>query len=89
MLAGLVKRMRDELGITGSIGLSHNKFLAKVASDLDKPFGFAVIGAAETQDFLRQKPVRMIWGSEPPRRTRWNGRASALSTISCAGRRAI
>ncbi|MCO4809922.1 MAG: DNA polymerase IV, partial [Planktomarina temperata] len=44
MLARLVKRMREELGLTGSIGLSHNKFLAKVASDLDKPRGFSVIG---------------------------------------------
>ena len=62
MLARLVKRMHDELGLTGSIGLSHNKFLAKVASDLDKPRGFSVIGRAETADFLRDKPVRMIWG---------------------------
>lgn len=65
MLARLVKRMRDEIGITGSIGLSHNKFLAKVASDLDKPRGFAVIGKAETEAFLRDKPVRMIWGVGP------------------------
>ncbi len=62
MLARLVKRMRDDLGLTGSIGLSHNKFLAKVASDLDKPRGFSVIGRAETDAFLRDKPVRMIWG---------------------------
>jgi DNA polymerase-4 len=62
MLAGLVRRMKGELGLTGSIGLSHNKFLAKVASDLDKPRGFAVIGAAETVDFLRDRPVRLIWG---------------------------
>ncbi len=62
MLAKLVKRMRDEIGITGSIGLSHNKFLAKIASDLDKPRGFSVIGQAETMAFLRDKPVRMIWG---------------------------
>jgi DNA polymerase-4 len=62
MLARLVKRMRDELGVTGSIGLSHNKFLAKVASDLDKPHGFSVIGQAETAEFLKDKPVRMIWG---------------------------
>lgn len=62
MLARLVKRMEDELGLTGSIGLSHNKFLAKIASDLDKPRGFAVIGKAETMDFLADKPVRMIWG---------------------------
>ena len=62
LMAGLVKRMQTELGITGSIGLSHNKFLAKLASDLDKPRGFSVIGRAETLDFLRDKPVRMIWG---------------------------
>jgi len=62
MLARLIKRMRDELGVTGSIGLSHNKFLAKVASDLDKPHGFSVIGQAETAQFLHDKPVRMIWG---------------------------
>jgi len=65
MLARLVKRMKDELGLAGSIGLSHNKFLAKVASDLDKPQGFAVIGQAETADFLRDRPVRMIWGIGP------------------------
>ncbi len=62
MLAHLVRRMKTELGLTGSIGLSHNKFLAKVASDLDKPHGFSIIGAAETTDFLRDKPVRLIWG---------------------------
>ncbi len=62
MLAKLIKRMHDELGLTGSIGLSHNKFLAKVASDLDKPRGFSVIGAAETDAFLADKPVGLIWG---------------------------
>lgn len=65
MLAKLTKRMKSELGLTGSIGLSHNKFLAKLASDLDKPRGFAVIGAAETEQFLGPKPVRMIWGIGP------------------------
>ncbi|MGR3506342.1 MAG: DNA polymerase IV [Paracoccaceae bacterium] len=62
MLARLVRRMRTELGLTGSIGLSHNKFLAKVASDMNKPHGFSVIGRADTAAFLRGKPVRMIWG---------------------------
>lgn len=61
-LARLVKRMQDELGLTGSIGLSHNKFLAKVASDLDKPRGYSIIGKAETDDFLRDRPVSLIWG---------------------------
>lgn len=65
MLARLVKRMKDELGLSGSIGLSHNKFLAKVASDLDKPRGFSVIGKEETTAFLRPKPVRLIWGIGP------------------------
>lgn len=65
MLARLIKRMRDELGLSGSIGLSHNKFLAKVASDFDKPRGFSVIGEADTADFLTGKPVRMIWGVGP------------------------
>jgi DNA polymerase-4 len=62
MLARLIKRMNDELGLSGSIGLSHNKFLAKVASDLNKPRGFSIIGKAETDDFLRDKSVKMIWG---------------------------
>jgi DNA polymerase IV len=62
LLARLTKRMEDELGLTGSIGLSHNKFLAKIASDLDKPRGFSVIGKAETESFLKPKPVRIIWG---------------------------
>lgn len=62
MLGKLLARMETEVGITGSIGLSHNKFLAKIASDLDKPRGYAVIGAGETTEFLRDKDVRMIWG---------------------------
>ena len=62
LLARLLRRMEDELGLTGSVGLSHNKFLAKIASDLDKPRGFSVIGRADTAGFLKGKPVRMIWG---------------------------
>ena len=65
MLARLVKRMEDELGISGSIGLSHNKFLAKLASDLDKPRGFSVIGQAETLDLLAPLPIKKIWGAGP------------------------
>ncbi|WP_439105396.1 DNA polymerase IV, partial [Celeribacter marinus] len=69
MLAHLIKRMNDELGLSGSIGLSHNKFLAKIASDLDKPRGFSVIGANETMDFLANKSVSLIWGVGAATRT--------------------
>ena len=62
VMARLIRRMETELGLSGSVGLSHNKFLAKIASDLDKPRGFSVIGRAETADFLRPKSVRIIWG---------------------------
>lgn len=62
LLARLVNRMQAELGLSGSIGLSHNKFLAKIASDLDKPRGFSVIGKAETSDFLAPRSVKLIWG---------------------------
>ncbi len=62
VLAGLAKQIEGELGLTVSIGLSHNKFLAKIASDLDKPNGFSIIGKDETLDFLAEKPVKLIWG---------------------------
>jgi DNA polymerase IV len=62
MLARLVRKIEETLGVSGSIGLSHNKFLAKIASDLDKPRGFSLIGSAETESFLLNKPVRIIWG---------------------------
>ena len=61
-LAALALRIEQELGLSVSIGLSYNKFLAKVASDLDKPRGFAVIGRSEAQDFLAPRPVSTIWG---------------------------
>ncbi|WP_180897700.1 DNA polymerase IV [Martelella soudanensis] len=61
-LARFAKRVEAELGITISVGLSYCKFLAKIASDLHKPRGFSVIGAAEARSFLADKPVGMIWG---------------------------
>ncbi|MBC8131163.1 MAG: DNA polymerase IV, partial [Rhizobiaceae bacterium] len=61
-LARLSNEIERDLRIAVSIGLSHNKFLAKIASDLDKPRGFSVIGRAETITFLRDKPIDRIWG---------------------------
>ncbi|MGH6872433.1 MAG: DNA polymerase IV [Rhizomicrobium sp.] len=62
-MAALAARIERDIGITASIGLSHNKFLAKLASDLDKPRGFSVIGQAEAVTFLRDKPVGFIRGA--------------------------
>ena len=61
-LIKLIRRIEDEVGITASVGLSYNKFLAKTASDLDKPRGFAIVGEAEALDFLGPRPVGSIWG---------------------------
>ena len=61
-LAAIARRIEDEIGITVSIGLSCNKFLAKLASELEKPRGFSVIGRAEAKDFLAPLSVRKIHG---------------------------
>jgi len=63
-LAKVQARIEREIGITVSIGLAQNKFLAKIASDLDKPKGFAVIGA-EAQTFLADRPVSILPGVGP------------------------
>ena len=61
-LARFAADVEEKLKITVSIGLSCNKFLAKIASDLDKPRGFAVLGGSEAQAFLAPKPVGFIYG---------------------------
>ena len=64
----LIKLQNDvlrEIGVTVSIGLSYNKFLAKTASDLDKPNGFAVLGEHDAQEFLDKQTVGFIYGIGP------------------------
>lgn len=78
-LARLQSRVEAELGVTASIGLSHNKFLAKMASDLDKPKGFSVIGKEETLSFLARQPVTMIWGVGKAMAQKLNG--DGIATI--------
>jgi len=79
LMARLARDIERELGLTVSVGLSHNKFLAKIASDLDKPRGFSVIGRAETAGFLADKPVSLIWGVGP----------SGQAALAAAGIRGI
>ncbi len=64
-LIKLQNKIMETIGVTVSVGLSYNKFLAKTASDLDKPFGFAVLGRADAIDFLTDKPVDFIFGVGP------------------------
>ncbi|MCS6625611.1 DNA polymerase IV [Roseibacterium beibuensis] len=63
-LIRLQKRIEEEVGLTVSIGLAPNRFLAKVASELDKPRGFSVIGS-EAQALLAPKPVGILPGVGP------------------------
>lgn len=57
--------MRDEVGLTVSAGAAPNKFLAKIASDWDKPDGLTVIPAERVDAFLRRLPVEALWGVGP------------------------
>ena len=61
-LARFAHKVEKEIGISISVGLSYNKFLAKIASDLQKPRGFSIIGREDAVDFLADKPVGIIPG---------------------------
>ena len=65
VLARAQGEIERETGLTVSVGLAANKFLAKIASDLDKPRGFSVIGAAEAKAFLAPRPVSILPGVGP------------------------
>jgi DNA polymerase-4 len=79
-LARIAKRIEDEERITVSIGLSCNKFLAKLASELEKPRGFSVIGRAEAKALLAPLSVRKIHGVGAVTARRME--ASGLNTIA-------
>lgn len=59
------QRIQKEQGLTASIGVAPNKFLAKVASDLDKPDGLVVVLRGEEENFLRDLAVEKLWGVGP------------------------
>jgi DNA polymerase-4 len=59
------QRIRTELGLTASAGVAPNKFVAKIASDLEKPDGLVEVGPGEEASFLRDLPLRRLWGVGP------------------------
>ena len=61
-LARMAKYIFDTIGITVSVGLSYNKYLAKIASNLNKPAGFAVLGHSDAPSFLKRQPVTILSG---------------------------
>ena len=65
VLAKFAREVEAKIGITVSVGLSVNKFLAKIASDLDKPRGFAALDQDEARAMLAEKPVGFIFGVGP------------------------
>ena len=65
VLARFAQQVERDIGITVSVGLSCNKFLAKIASDMDKPRGFAALDQAEARTMLAEKPVGFIFGVGP------------------------
>src|SRR5438105_2061118 len=59
------KEIRETTGLTASIGLAPNKFVAKVASDLKKPDGFVIVAENNIEEFLRELPISRLWGVGP------------------------
>ncbi len=59
------KEIRDRTGLTASIGLAPNKFLAKIASDIRKPDGFMIVERNAIEGFLRDLPISRLWGVGP------------------------
>jgi DNA polymerase-4 len=75
-VAGLARRIKNEIrkatGLSASVGVAGNKFLAKIASDLDKPDGLTVIRPEETGRILRPLPVSRLWGVGKVTQTKLN-----------------
>jgi len=61
----LKKRISQDMGLSASVGMAHNKLLAKLASDYDKPDGFVHVASDAVPRFLDPLPVRRLWGIGP------------------------
>ncbi len=79
-IAGRIKQdVRSEIGLTGSAGVAPNKFVAKIASDLEKPDGLTVVPANGAAEFLAPLPLERMWRVGPKARVKL--RAAGLQTI--------
>ncbi|MFZ5734628.1 MAG: DNA polymerase IV [Pseudomonadota bacterium] len=74
VLARFAREVEDGIGITVSVGLAPNKFLAKIASDLDKPRGFAALDQEQAVQMLAERPVSFIYGVGPATQERLSSR---------------
>ncbi|HEX3044868.1 MAG TPA: DNA polymerase IV [Bacillota bacterium] len=81
---GIVERIATEIGLSASVGLAPNKFLAKLASDLKKPKGFVLITPENIHETLDNLPVSKIWGVGP--KTEAHLKELGLRTIGEVGR---
>jgi len=82
--AKIKSRIRGELGLTASVGVASNKFVAKVASDLEKPDGLVVVEPGRERDFLAPLPIRRLWGVGP--KTEAHLKKVGLDTIGSIAR---
>ena len=75
----LKRRVKEETGLTVSVGVSVSKSVSKIASDLDKPDGLVVVPPGEEAGFLAPLPVGKLWGIGPKTAERLN--AEGVTTI--------
>jgi len=80
-------RIRAATGLTASVGIAPNKFVAKLASDSGKPDGLVAVGAAELDAFLLPLPVEAVWGVGP--RTAVRLRRAGMRTVADVRRRPV
>lgn len=73
------RRIRDEVHLTASVGIAANKFIAKIASDLQKPDGLVIVPAGQERAFLRDLPISKLWGVG--KKTEENLRRFGIETI--------
>ena len=77
--ASIKEDIRVETGLTGSAGVAPNKFVAKIASDLDKPDGLTVVPEGRAAEFLAPLPLERMWRVGPKARVKL--RSAGLRTI--------